>query len=85
MFEHTQGNGAGVRDLSAVVTGVGANLDAFRECLAVGKMDEKVQENIQQAKGLGISGTPATSSWTTKRVRASSWVALSRLRPSWRP
>jgi len=60
MFEHTQGNGAGVRDLSALVTGVGANLDAFRECLAAGKMDEKVQENIQQAKGLGINGTPAT-------------------------
>ena len=60
MFERTQGNGAGVQDLPAVVTGVGAELNAFRECLAAGKMDEKVQENIQQAKSLGINGTPAT-------------------------
>ncbi|AKJ36889.1 protein-disulfide isomerase [Aeromonas hydrophila NJ-35] len=60
MFEQTQGNGAGVKDLAEVVTGVGADLRVFRECLATGKMDEKVQENIQQAKSLGINGTPAT-------------------------
>lgn len=60
MFEHTQGNGAGVKDLPQVVAGVGADLSAFRECLAAGKMDEKVQENIQQAKSLGVNGTPAT-------------------------
>jgi len=55
-----QGNGAGVKDLPQVVAGVGADLSAFRECLAAGKMDEKVQENIQQAKSLGVNGTPAT-------------------------
>lgn len=60
MFEQTQGNGAGVKDLAEVVTSVGADLRVFRECLATGKMDEKVQENIQQAKSLGINGTPAT-------------------------
>ncbi|ALZ82595.1 protein-disulfide isomerase (plasmid) [Aeromonas hydrophila] len=60
MFEQTQGNGAGVKDLAEVVTGVGADLRVFRECLATGQMDEKVQENIQQAKSLGINGTPAT-------------------------
>ncbi|MBJ6973827.1 protein-disulfide isomerase, partial [Vibrio cholerae] len=33
IFHHTQGNGGGVADLASVVTGVGADLDAFRECL----------------------------------------------------
>ena len=57
---------------------------AFRECLAAGKMDEKVQENIQQAKSLGVNGTPATFVVDNKTGKSQLLVALSRLRPSWR-
>ncbi len=35
IFHHSKGNGAGVSDLASVVTGVGADLDAFRECLSL--------------------------------------------------
>ncbi|EOX1519440.1 DsbA family protein [Vibrio cholerae] len=60
IFYHTQGNGGGVADLASVVTGVGADLDAFRECLGSGKYEDKVEADIQKAKGYGVNGTPAT-------------------------
>ncbi|ENH0446271.1 DsbA family protein, partial [Salmonella enterica] len=49
IFHHTQGNGGGVADLASVVTGVGADLDAFRECLGSGKYEDKVEADIQKA------------------------------------
>lgn len=60
IFHHSKGNGAGVSDLASVVTGVGADLDAFRECLSSGKHEDKVQADIQKAKSYGVNGTPAT-------------------------
>ena len=60
IFHHTQGNGGGVADLASVVTGVGADLDAFRECLGSGKYEDKVEADIQKAKSYGVNGTPAT-------------------------
>lgn len=60
IFYHSQGNGAGVADLASVVTGVGADLDAFRECLRSGKYEDKVEADIQKAKSYGVNGTPAT-------------------------
>ncbi|HDL8252041.1 TPA: DsbA family protein [Yersinia enterocolitica] len=60
VFQRSQGNGRGVEDLASVVTGVGADLDAFRECLSSGKYEDKVQADIQKAKSYGVNGTPAT-------------------------
>lgn len=60
IFYHSQGNGAGVADLASVVTGVGADLDVFRECLRSGKYEDKVEADIQKAKSYGVNGTPAT-------------------------
>ncbi|AJB55161.1 DsbA family protein [Enterobacter roggenkampii] len=60
IFHHSQGNGAGVADLASVVTGVGADLDEFRDCLGSGKHEDKVEADIQKAKSYGVNGTPAT-------------------------
>ncbi|MEK9497198.1 DsbA family protein [Photorhabdus sp. P32] len=60
VFYHTQGNGRGVPDLAALVTGVDADLNKFRECLASSKYEDKIQQDIQKATGYGINGTPAT-------------------------
>ncbi|MGN8620823.1 MULTISPECIES: DsbA family protein [Edwardsiella] len=60
VFEHTQGNGRGVQDLAALVSGVGADINVFRACLASGKYDEQVKADIQKAKENGVNGTPAT-------------------------
>lgn len=60
IFYHSQGNGAGVADLASVATDVGADLDAFRECLSSGKYEDKVEADIQKAKNYGVNGIPAT-------------------------
>jgi protein-disulfide isomerase len=60
VFHHTQGNGGGVASLAALVSGVGADVGIFRECLASGKYEEKIEADIQKATGYGINGTPAT-------------------------
>jgi protein-disulfide isomerase len=60
VFRHTQGNGGGVANLAALVSDVGAELNKFRECLASGKYEEQIQQDIQKATGYGINGTPAT-------------------------
>lgn len=60
VFQYSQGNGRGVADLPSLVTGVGADLEAFRECFASGRFEEKVLADIRQAKSHGVNGTPAT-------------------------
>ena len=38
---------------------LGLNLAAFDKCLASGKHDGEIREDVRLANGLGISGTPA--------------------------
>lgn len=60
VFQHSNGNGSGVPNLANLVTGVGAALDMFRECMVSGRHREKVIADAQQASEHGITGTPAT-------------------------
>lgn len=60
LFKNTRGNGKGVADLAAVAAAAGADVDLFRQCIASGRFKEKVQANWDQAKKLGVNGTPAT-------------------------
>lgn len=60
VFQQSQGNGRGVKDLGSLVTGAGADLNLFRECLSSNKYESKVQADIEKAKSYGVNGTPAT-------------------------
>jgi protein-disulfide isomerase len=47
-------------DLKAYAKTVGLDVQSFEQCLTSGKFTTAVQEDIDEAMGLGISGTPAS-------------------------
>lgn len=59
MFEQTGGNGRGVKDLAALVDGTGTDVSDFRDCMVSERHNAKIQEDIQLATRVGITGTPA--------------------------
>lgn len=59
-FVQTRGNGQGPADLAQVAEDVGVDVNAFRECMQSGRHRNKVQEHVNKAQKLGITGTPAT-------------------------
>lgn len=59
-FAHTRGGGQGVNDLAQLATNIGLDADEFRECMQSARHRDKVQEHVNAAQNLGITGTPAT-------------------------
>lgn len=59
-FVQTRGNGQGPSDLAKVAEDVGVNVNQFRECMKSGRHRNKVQDQVNKAQKLGITGTPAT-------------------------
>lgn len=60
VFESSRGNGQGVQDLLGLVESYDVDLDEIRKCAASSEARAIVDEDIELAGSLGISGTPAT-------------------------
>lgn len=60
IFQQSRGNGQGVPNLTAIVDGVGADVDQVQECMSEGRYNNKIDLETQQAANNGINGTPAT-------------------------
>ncbi|MFC1337326.1 MAG: thioredoxin domain-containing protein [gamma proteobacterium symbiont of Clathrolucina costata] len=60
VFEVTKGNGQGAGDLSILAQNIGVDVDKFTQCVNSGDFREKVAQDLQHAKDLGVSSTPVT-------------------------
>lgn len=60
VFKQSRGGGQGVPNLAEIVTGVGADLTMVEQCLDEERYDQKLAQDIRQAKTYGISSTPVT-------------------------
>lgn len=60
VFESTRGNGQGVQNLLGLVESYDVDLNEVRKCAASSEARAIVDEDVELAGSLGISGTPAT-------------------------
>jgi len=60
IFDETKGNGQGVKSITDVAYGIGLDVEKFNTCLSDKKHLEKVQDDLKQAKSLGVNSTPVT-------------------------
>lgn len=56
IFHHTQGNGGGVADLASVVTGVGADLDAFGSASAQESTKTRLKLTSRKPRAMASTG-----------------------------
>ncbi|MDA7970698.1 MAG: DsbA family protein [Gammaproteobacteria bacterium] len=61
IYERTTagGNGFPLHGLRPLAEEVGADGDAFEKCLRSGRMAQRVHEDIEDAKDMGVTGTPS--------------------------
>lgn len=60
VFDETKGNGQGAGDLALLAQSIGIDIDKFVSCVNSGKFRDKVADDIQSAKELGVNSTPVT-------------------------
>ncbi len=60
VFNNTGYGGRGVPDLAALVSGVGADLTEFKQCMQSGRGRGKVDEDLAFARENGVNSTPTT-------------------------
>ncbi len=60
VFTHTRSNGGGVPDMESLLRTTGVNVALHQECLRTGKVKVVIDKAMQEARALGVDGTPAT-------------------------
>lgn len=58
VFSRTRGGGEGAGDLLAIADEIGLDPQRFKNCVASGEHRDRVNDGIQKARSLGITGTP---------------------------
>jgi len=68
IYKRTRSNGKGfpLDQLRPLAEEVGVNGESFAECLSSGRMTSRVQQDIDNGKSIGVSGTPAAFLLSTK-------------------
>ena len=80
IFEQTRGGGQGfpLEKLSPLAKQVGINQGAFQKCLDSGKYANKVQQQLNDGKRAGITGTPGNILYN---MRSGEVIAVTGARP----
>ena len=60
VFDESKGNGQGAGDLALLAQSIGVDVDKFASCVNSGKFRDKVADDIQSAKEIGVNSTPMT-------------------------
>lgn len=60
IFMHTRSNGGGVPDVENLLHTTGVDMALYQECLRTGKAKGVIDKAMQEARTLGVDGTPAT-------------------------
>ena len=74
LFNLSQGNGKGIKNINAIIQVTGANFDLFNQCMKDARYSNKIEMQINTGKELGVNGTPTTiiiDNQTQKRVTIS--------------